>query len=428
MSATEDRSGLRKADALERGVRVVTYADALAVLTSSEFEQIAHKEPAPSAVLLAGTMITLHGREHLERRRLENPLFEPRALRSYEEVAAEALRVELRRLADGTASIHCDLVPLVRGVVDKAGARIIGLDIETPEDAEEFAKFARAVEDAVQDSDYRTGSLDEGFWSGYDPNEIARFRSLLLDPAWARRRVAVEEQRAGKRDVDDLPLDLITLLTLNATDWEETAVVREVILYIIGATGTSSQSIFESILAIVPWLERHPDADATDPGLLRTACFEAIRIHPPPPALIRLAARDTVLPSGRQVAAGQIVYVDLPGANHDPAAFGLAAEAFDPDRPPADRGRPFGVAFGAGTHMCIGQRLATGRPRREVAEDEPLGLVPRLVGELLRAGIRLDPDRPPQLKENTLRRSHVSVPIVFDADALRHACSSDSRS
>jgi len=122
-----ENPGLRKADALAQGVRVTVYDDALAVLTTSSFRQIAHAEPAPSAVLLGGTMITLHGREHLERRRLENPLFEPLALRRYESVALGALNGRLAAIEEaadpGSEYVRADLVSFVRSVVISAGLR-----------------------------------------------------------------------------------------------------------------------------------------------------------------------------------------------------------------------------------------------------------------------------------------------------------------
>jgi cytochrome P450 len=419
-----DNLGLRKADALAQGVRVTVYDDALAVLTTSSFRQIAHAEPAPSAVLLGGTMITLHGREHLERRRLENPLFEPLALRRYERVALDALNGRLGAIEEearpGSAYVRADLVSFVRSVVIRAGAAVIGLDLDRPRLPERLAHYSKAFEDAVQDSDYKTGDLDDAFWRGFDQAEIEAFGRELVDPSRERRRELVDAHRAGRREIDELPVDLLTLLTLHAADWDEQDVLREIILYIIGATGTSSQSVFESAVELLRWLERHPEdrERLADAAFVRAACNEAIRLHPPPPALIRVADRDAELPSGLRVTAGEIVYVDLPAANHDAGWFSPGPDEYDPHRSLTDRARPFGVGFGAGTHMCIGQRFATGRTGGEVDPDDPIGVVPQIVLTLVRAGIELDPARPQRLKRGTLRRIHLELPVRFERRAL----------
>ena len=405
---------------------MTSYEDALAVLTTSSFRQIAHTPPAPSAALLDGTTITLHGREHLARRRLENPLFEPRQLAHYERVAADALDRELRRVhagADGGAFASLDLVPFVRPVVARVGAAVVGLDVDEQDAFERFAAFARAFEDAVQDADFRTGALDAAFWHGFDRAELARFRRELVDPSWARRRALLAARRDGTLERSAPPVDLLSLLALDAEAWEADDVVREVVLYIIGSTGTSTQGVFESVVALAGWLERHPEDQGrlTAEGgraFVAAACTEAIRLRPPPPSLIRVADHDAELPSGLRVEAGQVVHVDLHAANTDAAWFEPTPCEFDPHRRPRDTARPFGLAFGAGSHMCIGQRLASGRGHARGGPGEPLGLVPLVVLTLLRAGLELDPQQHERLKQGTLRRMHLELPVRFERRAL----------
>jgi cytochrome P450 len=305
-------------------------------------------------------------------------------------------------------------------VVICAGAAVIGLDLDRPGLPERLAHYSKAFEDAVQDSDYKTVDLDDAFWRGFDQAELDAFRRELVDPSRERRWELVEAHRAGRGEIDELPVDLLTLLTLHAADWDDQDVLREVVLYIIGATGTSSQSVFESVVELLRWLDRHPEdrERLADLAFVRAACNEAIRLHPPPPALIRLAGRDAELPSGLRVAAGEVVYVDLPAANHDAAWFAPGPDEYDPHRALTDKARPFGVGFGAGTHMCIGQRFATGRSGGEVAQNDAIGVVPQIVITLVRAGIELDPDRPQRLKQGTLRRIHLELPVRFARGTL----------
>src|SRR5437763_782203 len=71
---------------------------------------------------------------------------------------------------------------------------------------------------------------------------------------------------------------------------------------------------------------------------------------------------------------------------------------FDPLRAVAARARDVGLAIGGGAHMCTGQRMAL-ENAQAVTDDpgDPVGIVPRLLLGLYRAGVELDPSRPPTL-------------------------------
>lgn len=416
-------TGIRKADAFNEGVRVTEYEDALAVLRTTAFRQVAHMEPAPSGALLDGSLVTLHGRVHLDRRRFENALFEPLALRRHEATTAEALAARLaaveRACEEGARFARVDLVPLAREILSCATASMIGLDVDDPDVLTRFVAYAVAFEDAIQDGDLKTDDFDEERWSRFDPGRIDEFWCELVEPSWARRKQLAQAHRAGDPEAAELPIDLLTHLALHAPEWERQDVLNEAILYVVASTGTSSLSVYESFVALSGWLERHPEDRALigDAAFVRAACNEAIRIHPPPPGLIRVADADIELPSGLRVSEGDVVYVDLPAANHDPSWFSPGAVEYDPHRTTTDKARPYGVTFGAGSHMCIGQRLATGRVRDD-ADSDAVGLVPRIVMSLMQAGAELDPAHPPQMKDGTLRRVYVELPVRMERRAL----------
>jgi cytochrome P450 len=88
-----------------------------------------------------------------------------------------------------------------------------------------------------------------------------------------------------------------------------------------------------------------------DPTLIPSAVEEFLRYESPVQFVTRLLKEDLTL-GGKQLRAGQTMLAMLGAANHDPEQFA------DPDR--IDVGRPDNkhVAFGLGTHFCLGAQLA----------------------------------------------------------------------
>ncbi|MGH3240702.1 MAG: cytochrome P450 [Spirillospora sp.] len=75
---------------------------------------------------------------------------------------------------------------------------------------------------------------------------------------------------------------------------------------------------------------------------------ETLRFDPPVPVMRRVAATDDAHLSGRAIARGTLLILDLRAANRDPDVF-AAPDRFDPDR----RERPH-LTFGAGRRPCPG--------------------------------------------------------------------------
>jgi hypothetical protein len=144
-------------------------------------------------------------------------------------------------------------------------------------------------------------------------------------------------------------------------------------------------------------------------------CNEALRLHQNVTALVRQAARDVTLSTGRRIHAGEWVAVDTVAANRDPSVFGADAERFNPWRQVPSTARPYGLSFGTGRHLCIGLPLVTpvsGKPTEGEGEGERAML--RMLRALIAAGIRLDPDRPPVFTP-TAEAVHASLPVVLAA-------------
>lgn len=101
-------------------------------------------------------------------------------------------------------------------------------------------------------------------------------------------------------------------------------------------------------------LDEHPDQWAqlrTNPDLLPVAIEEILRFHPPVMQFRRTAVTDAEL-GGQRIAAGDKVVMFYVSGNRDESVFD-APDRFDIHRNPANH-----LAFGTGTHFCLGNSLA----------------------------------------------------------------------
>jgi cytochrome P450 family 142 subfamily A polypeptide 1 len=128
------------------------------------------------------------------------------------------------------------------------------------------------------------------------------------------------------------------------------AIVHEVGLFIAGGAETTRTAISHGLRAFVD----HPDqweAMAADPSLVPGAVEEVLRWVTPLNNMFRRAISDDVV-GGQEIAAGDRIVMLYPSANRDEAVFE------DPFRFDIRRSPNPHVAFGFGTHLCIGTHVA----------------------------------------------------------------------
>lgn len=117
--------------------------------------------------------------------------------------------------------------------------------------------------------------------------------------------------------------------------------------------------------------------DTDDPKAVSGAVEELLRYLTIVHSLVARVAREDIEIGGQLVRAGEVLVMNLPAANRDPAFFE------DPDSLDLGRNTRGHMAFGHGVHQCLGQLLA----RAELEIALPV-LLRRLPG--LRLGVPLE--------------------------------------
>lgn len=204
---------------------------------------------------------------------------------------------------------------------------------------------------------------------GIDMDRVAEFREwseaviLSLNPLRSAEETAklewggekLEEQftqlMADRRAVprDDLISDLITLQAEGA-DLSDEEIRTNLGSLLIGGNLTTTDLIGNGVWLLLSHPEQYQKLCA-DPDLVGPAVEEILRFESP----VTITTR--VIPDEREVGgcpmqASQSVFSSLHSANRDPAVF-EDPEAFNIERPHVPH-----VAFGGGSHICIGAPLA----------------------------------------------------------------------
>jgi cytochrome P450/ferredoxin-NADP reductase len=149
--------------------------------------------------------------------------------------------------------------------------------------------------------------------------------------------------------------DLITLMQLSEDTKDlidrPMEFLGNIVLLVIGGNDTTRNSMTGGLLALNQFPEQF-DRLRSDPSLVTKMVHEILRWQTPLAYMRRIATRDTVL-NGQFIRKGDKVVMWYASANRDERTFD------DPDRFVIDRRNArHHLAFGIGTHRCMGSRLA----------------------------------------------------------------------
>lgn len=150
-------------------------------------------------------------------------------------------------------------------------------------------------------------------------------------------------------------LDLISVLLDAELDGQKGVKLPNVITFAMTAMAAGADTTRSLLLGLPYYFAENPEQWRKlrkDRSLVKNAIEETLRLVTPARAFLRYVSQDTEV-NGQPMKAGQHVYLMYMAANRDPEIF-ESPHKFDVARKNASRH----LAFGAGPHLCLGQRLA----------------------------------------------------------------------
>ncbi len=275
------------------------------------------------------TLIHMDRPKHLKLRKVTRDWFLPRSIEKLEaEVRALSREFVDRMLEMGD---ECDFV---RDIALLFPLRIILSILGLPREAESTML-----------------TLTQEMFGGQDPSlqrgesEIAGLDVLNDFSAFFTEVIA--DRKKNPRD------DLATVLANAKVDGEPMNVLDQMSYFIITASAghdTTSAAISGGMKALI----EHPEQMALwrdRPDLDAGASRELIRWVSPVRHMVRTATSDVDI-RGRSIRSGDNIALWYPAANRDPEVFA------EPNRLDLTREPKTQLAFGYGSHMCLGQHLA----------------------------------------------------------------------
>lgn len=397
------------ANYLKDKLRITSFVEVDEILRNADFA--AGRTETESLPFRGRTLLELDGDEHRDRRKLETSLFSKAMLDRYEsDVLAPAIERCLREADAGRGAngiVQADLARLSHTMFLQIAAAVIGLDgVDTPERTGLLERCMYAL-NAAFDVKYSTRDHGEVIAEGLAAK--ASFVEYFYRPSTQRRVSLLARFAEGEVTESELPADLLTImLRYHNDDWDADLPVRETLLYLAGATDTTSNAVNHAVAELHKWLVGQPDdrAHLDDRVFLRGVCNETLRLKLNVTALVRRATRDVTLSTGRVIPSSQFVALDFVQANRDRDIFGEDADRFNPWRKVRSNVRPYGLAFGAGRHLCMGFPLVT-----PVTGGADRALF-KIVHALLASGVQLDPERAPRFAP-TAEEVYESLPILL---------------
>jgi cytochrome P450 len=308
--------------------------------------------------------------DHVQYRRLLDPLFAPKRMAELESRVAEAVH----RLVDGFVDRgHCDLVrEFTIPLPSEVFLALFGLPLD------ELDTFLR-MKDGIIRPPHK------------DPDAQAAHRRETADEMYAYFNTVLDARTTDPRD------DIMSGFLSAEIDGRR--LTREEILdicFLMMIAGLDT--VTASLDCFFAYLAQHPDQRdrlVADPALIPNAIEELLRWESPVTTVPRVAVQDAEI-GGSAIRVGDQVMVLLGSANTDEAEF-PDAHAVDFDRAVNRH-----LAFGGGVHRCLGSHLA--RLELRVAMREFHARIP---------GYRLAPDA--DLAYTSGIRSLESLPLIWEA-------------
>ena len=272
-------------------------------------------------------MIDFDAPEHHRRRRLVSAGFTPRRV--------AALEGHVRAVCDAVIDEVCEQgsCDFVRDIAAPLPLNMIGDLLGVA--AEDRAMLLRWSEDMLR--------------SQGDPDPDALGAAMVAFSEYTAYMEPVLDERRRTGADDDL-VGILVQAEIDGDRLDQDSLITETLLILIGGDETTRHVISGGMLA----LQQHPDQLAqlrAAPHGLGTAVDEMLRWVTPIKNMARLTTRDVEV-SGTVIPKDAEVLLLYPSANRDESVF-ADANAFDAQRDPNPH-----LAFGFGSHFCLGNQLA----------------------------------------------------------------------
>ena len=319
------------------------------------------------------SMIGTDPPEHERLRGLVNQAFTPKIIRRLEPRMAE---IADQLLDAALAKRHVDLVqaltyPLPVTII----AEIIGVPTE---DNAVFKDW----------SDKLVETLGTGLFAPPNRETLERNRAIVDELGDYFRRL-VEARRTDPRE------DLLTGLAqaeLEGSKLSFDELLQMLILLLVAGNETTTTLIGNTVLTLLDH-QSQLERLRRDPELVPSAIEEVLRFSSPVQLDPRRATRDVEL-CGEKVREGEMAICWLGSANRDESVFR------EPDRFDVARRENRHVAFGFGTHYCLGSNLA--RLEAQIALRALLGRT---------KSFSLATSKPLPLHRSLVFRSFTEIPV-----------------
>ena len=394
-------------------ITVRSYKEADSLLRRPDLKQALYDE---AAILMAKVLVNLHGNEHRTRRTVETRVFRRDFFHYYEDAVFPRTLEET--LSPFIANRSGDLVDIGYRIMLNLTADFSGID--RPErTAEETATLLRLLRTFGKAPTLGQTTLDKEPIKREIQGGLDEFDRLFYTPSADRRRDLLREVEAGKREEDDLPRDVLTVLLQN----EATAaaphdvLMKEMAFFLLAGAFTSIHSMTHAMHELFEWKKAHPEYATrlnSDRLFVQRCAHESIRLHPSSPVARSRPTEPIELPDGSKLIPDDQIVIDLLAANKDPDVFGADAATFNPLRT-ENPGSPYGLSFGTGIHACIGRNLAAGvlpQPNTD-PHNHHYGTIALILLALLDAKARPDPANPPRMDTASGRPNWASYPVLL---------------
>lgn len=274
------------------------------------------------------SMINIDEPDHHAQRVIVAPRFSPRAMRSH----TDNVRAVVTEILDAVTPLGaCEAV---EAIASRLPAIVIG----------DLLGYPRALWPKVRHWSEQSMLLSGQTSPNGPPHNVPPEIIPVMMEFFEITTDLIERRRADPRD------DLMSLYAAGH-GWTTKRVLDEVLLILDGGAETTRTVI----ATMIRDLALHPDQRAlllANPRLLAsTATEEFIRWVSPVVNMRRTAVDDHDL-RGQHIHAGDQLLLLYPSANRDPRAF------TDPDVLDVTRSSTRHLAFGFGTHVCLGANLA----------------------------------------------------------------------